>query len=229
MSESVRYEDWVDRYVQHRLSEEEEAEFETALLESPELQQSLETALALHRTLKLAEDLEVEVASDAGASKVAESPFSPHGQRWQPFAMAASVVLAVFSTVMYWRTGVELSDTRTELESLKAPFGSVLTVPVDIMRSASTQEPDVIVRKPDGRALVVLDIEVLPAFTQLTLIHITLRNEDGSLVTQWQAGPPRNGQLSTAIDSALLPIGKVWLELLDASGTLSDRRLVEFR
>jgi hypothetical protein len=43
--------EWVDRYVRDELSVEEIAAFELALLDSPEMQQELETTLALRQLL----------------------------------------------------------------------------------------------------------------------------------------------------------------------------------
>ncbi len=44
--------DWVDRYIRHELSEQEEMSFEEYLLEDVQLQQTLEAALAIREALK---------------------------------------------------------------------------------------------------------------------------------------------------------------------------------
>jgi len=43
--------DWVDRYMRNGLTTEEEAVFETALLDSPDLQLQLETALGIRQAV----------------------------------------------------------------------------------------------------------------------------------------------------------------------------------
>ncbi len=147
--------DWVDRYLRNGLTTDEEAVFETALLDSPDLQLQLETALGIRQAVLL--------QAAAGATEKAYPPPTLDARNhWQPLALAASVVLAVFSTTMYWQVSNKAGMLQSEITAMSQPRTSVLTVPVDIMRSADSQTPDVMVQKPEGNALLVLDVRARP-------------------------------------------------------------------
>ncbi|MDX1554661.1 MAG: hypothetical protein R3212_01410, partial [Xanthomonadales bacterium] len=145
----------VDRYVRDELAPEEMAAFETELLESPDLQEELETVLALRAGLQRES---VQQPATAANDHVSEAMDSRSG--WQRLALAATVVLAVMSTVMWWQAGNEVADLERQLNLMSQPRGDVLTVAVPIMRSAGGQTPDVIVLKPRGQAAILLDIEL---------------------------------------------------------------------
>jgi hypothetical protein len=218
-----RYEAWIDLYLRDELSAEQEAEFETALLETPDLQQALEAALGIRQALLLEHEFQRENA-DIGPIDASLSG----SLKWQPMALAASVLLAVFSTTMYWRVSNQAGDLQIEVDALRQPRGAVLTVPIDIMRSLNSTVPDVIVKKPEGMALVVLDIEASPAVRGLERVQMTLRAEDADPIMTWEAYPGTHGRILSVIDSAALPTGLVWLEMADGP-TVVDRRLIEFR
>lgn len=214
--------EWIDRYLRNELTEEQEAEFETALLDSTQLQQDLEAAMGVRQALLLDEELP---ARDTG--EALDGPMAA-GSRWQSLAMAASVVLAVFSTTMYWRESNQAAGLQSEIAALRQPRGNVLTVPVDIMRSGTDQTPDVIVRKPEGAAIIVLDIEASQAVIGLDTIQMDLREPQGQVLLSWTARADSGGRIRSALDVSTLPAGKLWLEMGQGEKVL-DRRLLEFR
>ncbi len=129
---------------------------------------------------------------------------------------------------MYWKVSNEAGMLRSEIGALHQPRTAVLTVPVDIMRSADTQTPDVIIQKPEGNSLLVLDVELSPAVIALGRARMTLRDTQAAELLAWDSGPFEAGRVTAAFDSHNLPDGKVWLEMSDARGRLLDRRLLEF-
>ena len=213
--------DWVDRYMRNGLTTEEEAVFETALLDSPDLQLQLETALGIRQAVMLHAEL--------GATEKAYPPSTLDARNhWQPLALAASVVLAVFSTTMYWQVSNKAGMLQSEITAMSQPRTSVLTVPVDIMRSADSQTPDVMVQKPEGNALLVLDVELGPAVAALGQVRMSLRDAQALELLAWDSGRFDDGRATVAFDARKLPDGKVWLEMADGQGQVIDRRLLEF-
>jgi hypothetical protein len=259
--------DWVDRYLRNGLTTDEEAVFEAALLDSPDLQLELETALGIRQAVLLqAEEPKAtrrpwlgkraklagpegscalfnaversRLPPQAGAGKrdsllgAAEKAYPPSTldarNHWQPLALAASVVLAVFSTTMYWQVSNKAGTLQSEITAMSQPRTSVLTVPVDIMRSADSQTPDVMVRKPEGNALLVLDVELSPAVAALGRVRMSLRDAQAVELLTWDSGRFDDGRVTVAFDARKLPDGKVWLEMSDGQGRVIDRRLLEF-
>lgn len=222
MAEHPYDSEWIDRYLRNELTEDQEAEFETALLDSTELQQELESAMGVRQALLLDEELPAAVTAEEADGVMAGGP------RWQSLAMAASLVLAVFSTTMYWRVSNQAAGLESEIAALRQPNGNVLTVPVDIMRSSSERTPDVIVRKPEGSAMVLLDIEASQAVIGLDRVHVALREPEGEEVYSWTASPDSRGRIRSVLNAESLPTGKLWLEMGSGDEVL-DRRLLEFR
>ena len=141
---------WVDDYVRDRLSDEDAARFEEALLEDTELQESVEIALGVQEVIRN-EPIPVTESTQLETSG---------RNSWSGLALAASVILAVVSTTLFWRAGVENEQLQSRLEALTQPVVNVLQVPVNIMRSGNQTSPDVIVQIPDGRSAILLDIEL---------------------------------------------------------------------
>jgi len=210
--------DWIDRYVSNLLSAEEETEFELELLESPALQQQVETAMAIRQALVLERDLDQSVFTSKAAP----------GNSWQNLALAASVLLAVFSSTMYWKAGNEVRDLREEVGSPGAPLGGLLTVPVDIMRSSGSQIPDVVIKKPDGNTAVVLDIELGSSTSAMKSVHMNLVDQKGEKLLSWVSEVTATGRAQAVFLTDQLPVGQTWLEMTDADGHVLERRLIEF-
>ena len=217
---------WADSYVRDQLNPGKMAEFEAALLDSPELQQQLETSLGMRRAMSLELDLE----GKAGGHAAVTAPLKPRVRNYLPgMAVAASLLLAMFTTVMYWRADNENSTLLTHMADLSQPSGTVLSVPVDIMRSLGDGVPDVIIKKPEGQAVLVLDIELGRALVGAGPVNLVLRNLQDEELFSWESANTTGGRLSTAFQASSLPEGKVWLELSDAAGKNVDSRLLEFR
>lgn len=221
MAESGKFSDWVDRYVRGALSEAEEAEFENALLDSAELQDELEAALALKETLRRSPDPAVDTG-DVGEEITLKSP------GWQKYAVAAALVLAVLNLGLYWKEASDRAVWQSRYENLSDSLGEVLTVPVEIMRSSNANEPGVIIRKPRGRALVLLDIASRSNAQETGEAGLQLFDESNHLLRSWSAKLDARGRIVTAIPASELPLGRVWLEI-SVPGEPSDRRLIEFR
>lgn len=224
MTERVLQQAWVDRYVRGDLTTEEMLAFETKLLESSTLQQELEIALALQAALKRGRPMESSVA--ANDHSVTAMP--PRAQ-WQHLAMAATLVLAVLSTVMWWKSGAEIAGLERELQGLMQPRGDVLTVAVPVMRSAGSQTPDVIVQKPAGQSAILLDIELGLAARGEAELNLALLNSEDSPILSWQGNPTPEGHASAVIASERIPSSLLWLEISKVGGEVLERRLLEFR
>ena len=221
MTEQNKYIDWVDRYVLDKLSEEEVVEFEEQLLEDASLQTELEAVLLVKEALKL----ENEEAADT--LQLADT--APGRNQWSTMAIAASVLLAVVSTTFYWRTSVEAGHLREQLMALQAPRTSVLNVAVNIMRSAGSTTPDVIIQKPAGNGVIVLDIELSARFQNLNMINFELQTDHSTGGLKWSAPPTPGGRASVVLNSEKVPDGLVHLQMSDASGEVLESRLLEFR
>lgn len=225
MPEHRSQELWVDWYLRDELSAEDEEAFETAMLESPALQQELETALAIRGALQ--KDSMPEHPSPGVSDPMPEKRMG--GAAWRPLALAAAVALAVLSTVMWWKSGIESADLERRLQAHAQPRTDVLTVAVPIMRSASGQSPDVIVQKPAGQAAILLDIELGLQARQEPQLGFELTDSDGGQVLSWQASPASDGRATALINSEQIPASRLWLRISDGEGNLLERRLLEFR
>jgi len=221
MIEQAQYGEWVDRYVRDELSDAEVVVFEEQLLEDTELQSELEAILVIKQALKL------DVTGEMGSAESAENT---HGHnQWSTYAMAASVLLAVVSTTFYWRSSVEAGHLKEQIANLQAPRTSVLNVPVNIMRSGGNSTPDVIIQKPAGQGVIVLDIELSARFQSLDAINFELLTANSTTILKWTAAANSSDRASVVLNSELIPDGLVHLQMSDPSGKLHESRLLEFR
>lgn len=220
MAERMNHNELVDLYVRDELTPQQEAEFEEALLESPELQAEVEAVLAIQQALQ---------REDAGESQMptmAEDTLAG-ASNWQPFALAASVLLAVFSTTMYWKIGNDSINIQRELDKLRQPNTEVLMVSLDIMRSSGNQ-PDAVIQKPASNALLMLDIELNSQGRSQDQIQASFATDAGESVLSWVSPVRHQSVVSVGIYSDQIPDGRLWLELSDPEGQVFDRRLLEF-
>ena len=224
MRDQNYYGEWVDQYLRNKLSEADEEAFETALLESSELQQELETALALRKVLERASE-------DAMASDEADPPqqLLNSGSGWRPMALAASILLAVVSTVMWWKSGNDLATLERQVQAMSEPLTEVLTVPVNIMRSGSQTTPDVIIQKPQGRAAILLDIELGLQAREEAGLNFELVNAEDTTILAWQSAPNAQGRSTAILHSEQMPASMLWLKISTAEGDPIEQRLLEFR
>jgi hypothetical protein len=220
MTDGMNYSKWVDRYVRNELSKEEEFEFEVALLESEELKKELETALGLKQLLKLSEG-QIEDKSSGQAPE--------NRSNWQPYALAASVILAVSSMALYWKANSENLALSERVYALSQPRTGVRVVSVDIMRSASSRTPDVRILKPKGHSTIILDIELAPVSAKADSLSFKLIQDDKSVQLEWDARPDSKERAKVAINNEAVPEGMYWLEISDVEGNFLERRLLEFR
>ena len=223
MTDQTHRQEWVDRYLKDQLSPEDEETFETRLLESQDLQDELEAALALRAVLAR--------ESDQGEAETIQAPPRPFERLagWQPMALAATVALAILSTVMWWKTGNDAAALQQQLATLAQPRSDVLIVAVPIMRSSGGQTPDVIVQKPQGRAAILLDIELGLAAREEESLAFSLVNPEGETVLAWQSAPTPAGRATAVVPSEQIPASRLSLEIGDANGKTLETRLLEFR
>jgi hypothetical protein len=216
--------EWVDRYLLDRMTEDEVVAFETALLESSELQSELEAALATRAALRRVSETEI---NEPAANDIAE--IGRPGVRLQSIALAATLVLAVVSNVMWWNTADRSSEPGNGAFAPGHADTNVLTVAVPIMRSASGQTPDVIVQKPEGPAAIVFDIELGMTARAQPQLEFKFVDLEGTPFLSWHQAPDRNGRATVAIQNFQIPAARFWLEVLGAEGERLERRLLEFR
>ena len=223
MTEHSKDYELVDRYVRNELSADEEAYFEIRMLQSQQLQQHVQNALGIKEALKLDEKLkEPTITAISGSRHSRENP-------WKSMALAASVVLAVLSTLMFVKSSIEVNGLKRQIEELNQPKTSVLIVPVDIMRSTGNGSPDVIVQKPSANTIIQLDIELTRQSQVQSMLRIALYGDGPAPIASWEAAPLANGRTIAFLRSEQMPIGLVKLQISDADGKSLERRVLEFK
>lgn len=221
MTEHSKYNDWIDRYVKDELSDEEVVLFEEQLINDSQLQSQLEAVLVIKEALK---------SDHESGTEFTESEFiSAKRNQWSSMAIAASVVLAVVSTTLYWRTSVEVGHLQQQLTSLKSPRSTVLSVPVNIMRSGGATTAGTIIQKPGDNGVIVLDIELSAGFHKLETINFQLQTDTQTPALEWSAAPNSSGRTTVVLNADVVPDGMVRLTIADPSGDLLESRLLEIR
>lgn len=212
-----------DLYVRDKLSAGEEADFELRMLEDPELQEHVQTALAIRQCLKLGQACDEPGRTDTGMEARGS------GDSWRNWVLAASVLLAVVTTLMLAKSNVESEQLRLRVAELSQPQTSVLSVPVNIMRTLGAGAADVIVQKPPAGSAIQLDIELGADSRNQGLLNFALSSDAGTPIVSWQASPSADGRATVLIRSELIPAGMVQLDIIHPDGNVLDRRLLEFR
>jgi hypothetical protein len=223
MTERLSDIELADMYVRNELTGDDEADFEVRMLQSPQLQQHVQTALAIKESLKLEEKL------GESPSDIRNSEHHKSRNSWGQMALAASVLLAVVSTLMWAKTSIDSNQLKRQITELSQPQALVLTVPVNIMRSFGSDTPDVIVQKPSAGSVIQLDIELSGQSRAQPLLRFTLVSEGQESNVSWQASPSANGRSTVLIRSEQIPTGLVQLQISDVDGNVMDRHLLEFR
>jgi hypothetical protein len=85
-----------------------------------------------------------------------------------------------------------------------------------------------VIQKPRGNALVLLDIASRLPPAAAGDANLQLFDESNHLLRSWTAKADAEGRIVTAVPASELPLGLVWLEI-SVPGAPSDRRLIEFR
>ena len=222
MTKQTSRQGWVDRYMRDEMTVDKMAEFETALMELPGMQQELETVFGLREVLFL------ESKQDSGTDN-RRTVSLPGAGKWQSLALAALVILAVYTTVMLWKVSSELEDLQRQVDLLNTPRSKVLTVPVNIMRSAGGQTPDVIIQKPAGHSAILLDIELGARVRVFERLEFALIDDTGNPILTWTAAPVGDGRASVMLNNEQIPASRLWLQTSSSDGLVIERRLLEFR
>ncbi len=231
--------DWIDRYLRNTLSDQDEADFETALLQSVDLQRAVENVLCIRQALRLQQRTEaanpvvvgnVELVESAAPGKTSDRAKARDDRRnWGSAAMVATVVLGVFSTTAWWQSSQQVAVLQDELAVLSQPRTDVLTVPIDIMRSGGGLTPDAVIEVPVENSVLVLDVELGMQAAGQDKLLARFRDLDRSEIMAWVTGPVENGRIKLVFDAPQMPQGTVWLELSSKNDELLDKRLLEFR
>ena len=222
MNKQTNSREWIDRYLKGQLSDEEVVEFEERLIDDIQLQHELETELALMEAIKL--------DSETGANVTELKNSVTNVNQWSSMAIAASVLLAIVSTLFYWRTSVETGHLQQQLAELRAPRTSVLNVLVNTKRANNKSNPVAIVQKPGEHAEIILDIELPAGFPGLDSIGFELRSNKPEADLAWTATGPNPNRIKVALNSELIPSGMIELHTLDPSGKLKEEiYILEFR
>lgn len=224
MTDARAITDRVDRYVRGEFDGVETAAFEAELLESPRLQDALEVSLGLQRLVEGGLD---EPAAEANLPRAPGDAAGGSAPHWTAWAIAASIVLAATMGTFLWRSELENTRLQSRLAELDQPVQAVLTVPLDVMRSASTRTPDVRIRKPAGGALLILDVEVAAQLLDAGALRLELRDSSGAVLRDWSGAPGESGRIELALRTDQLPDGVLELRMSDPASAASDSRLVE--
>jgi len=229
MTESTEMAQRVDRYVRGEFDEAETAAFEAELLESPAMQDALEVALGLQRVTQFefepasAEVFPLPTPAAAALSRPAGPRETSPG--WRNWALAASVVLAVTSTTLLWRADSQNARLQARVDELGQPLVEVLTVPVDVVRSADPAAPDVRIRR-SAAALLVLDVEVAAQLAGAGTLHLQLSGPDGTVLSSGNTAPTADGRVAIALRMDNLPDGTFTLRIGAAdTGAVQTRRV----
>ena len=212
----------VDRYVRNEMTGDEEADFELRILKSPQLQEHVQIALAIKESFKLEEMLGESYSGTNNTNR-----YNP-GNSWVQMTLAASVLLAVVSTLMWAKFNVESNQLKRQIAELNRPQTSVLTVPVSIMRSSGSGTSGVIVQKPSDGSIIQMDIELSAQSQAQDLLRFTLVSSASEPFIRWQESPTTNGGLTVLIRSEQIPTGLVQLQISDVAGNILDRYFLEF-
>lgn len=209
---------WVDRYVLNELSEDESVIFEAAMFESAALRRDVEVALSLQAVLGLDDAASESVqTSSPGASR--------RVQPWQPWAVAASVLVGVLGGAMWFKSASEISELHDQVAELSRSYDEVVVKRLDLTRSGGGTRGTPVL-KPPGNALLVLDIELSPRTKDLDHAQIKLIDDAGQLISSWSGATTDRDRLSLGVRSSRLAEGPLLVEILDAEGTkLEEMRL----
>lgn len=212
---------WADSYVRDKLSEEQVADFEVAMLESPAIQDQVEEALHIRQLLDCHPD---KRKSRSRNFFQARSGFI----NWLPAALAASLLAALVSTALFVQSRQQLGHLQDQLTAALAPTTRVMTVPIDIMRSVGNG-PQVVVQKPAGASAIMLEIELPPQFRELEIIQFQLRPESSTSILAWNSTPGPDGRTQVVLPSQSVPEGLVYLDIQAPGIMQPESRLLKFR
>lgn len=151
----IQAEGWVDRYVRNELNEADTEAFEHFMLDHPEVQDQVLTAMTLKQGLPQA--LSAIEKSGTGASWFTRLL----GGGLQPAFSLAGAALAVTFAVLFVIANTEVNQLEDRISALQGPQGDIATAYLPQVRSASAAafEPVAVVpEKSSGWALLQLEL-----------------------------------------------------------------------
>lgn len=214
----------VERYVGNHMRAQEEALFEEHLLTSIELQNEVEVALAMQQALK-------HDSARPKSELSAASTRNRNSNRWQTYALAASVTMAVLTGYLYFDQAKENKSLQAGLESARQPNTNVALIPVRVFRSAENSSDkrtaDLVVRKPPPGSVVVLDIELDSLAQQQAQLSATLADESLAELASWSIFPgSQHTQIVLPVEQ--IPDGLIRLNLLGQDDSLVRTQWIQF-
>ncbi|KAA9134109.1 hypothetical protein F3N42_00745 [Marinihelvus fidelis] len=225
MADPGHMKDKVDLYVAGALSDEETAEFELQMMSSTELQDEVEAALALR--------VAVEKAPGADGTSEAIRATGRFSAPMARYATAASVLLAIVSVALFWRSNSEVRTLREMLDTTGAPYSSVVQVRLDsgAMRSAGTPGNVRVIQVPPQDGLVLFSLDVPLELAASPAVDLELAFSSGHPSLDLAATPQPNGKVLVAIPARSVPTGRATLLLRSTNGTdaVSNAIDLEFR
>ncbi|MCG8434792.1 MAG: hypothetical protein MJA83_12240 [Gammaproteobacteria bacterium] len=208
----------MERYLTGNMTPEEQAAFEQRYLYDTALLDELENADRLGTAFKRA----------AGQGVVTRAPQNTiaRGDWMKPFAMAASVLLAVTVIVAGLTYQTLLSEKEknslltAELNRILAPKGNTLILPISAVRSGGLSDsPDYAVSLADETSWLVLSVDTgIQAYDSFA---VKVSDESGEVWQQDALLPDAFGALNISIHSSRLEDGVYKLEVT-GTGTGAD-------
>ena len=175
-----------DRYVNDNLSPAEVKEYELRLLEGPEMLDDLEDTLVLKKALKL-DQARSHIYQNAGVPEIGSRP------NWMQWALAASVVLLVFSSAFHLTSRNDNKFLKNLVTQLEQPRDNIIIATVKIMRSANNKVPGSIILLPNKNSTVLLEIELGSRSRAAQQLLFKLESEDKSINLTWSGSPDVGG------------------------------------
>jgi hypothetical protein len=181
--------DMLDAYLQGKLPPEQQAAFESFIIDKPELLEQAELGLLMHEGFR---------ANETGSQvpKASQPPKSRAVPQWRLAAAAAILSIGLGSLIGYSVGGFGQGDS---IDGLLA--SQIVNLPITRSESA----PIIEVTVADDTELVILRVS-LPD-PELRAYAVSISGEAGPVGAPAKVEPDGGGMLSIAVNAADLPAG----------------------
>lgn len=186
--------DMLDAYLQGKLPPEQQAEFETFIIDQPQLLEQAELGLLMQEGFRASES----------SAKVSRSRAAP---QWRLAAAAAIVSIGVGSLFGY-SIGSGDADRRGSIDGLLA--SQIVNMP--ITRSDTSRPIDVMV--DEDAALIILRVPL--ADPESRAYEVAVSGDAGPVATKTRVRPDGGGVLTLAVSAASLAPGEYLITVDDA-------------
>lgn len=201
--QQIQAEGWVDRYVRNELDDADLQAFELFMLDHPEVQDEVLTAITLKQGLP--EALSAIEKSGTGSSWLSRLI----GTGLQPAFGIAGSALAVTFAVLFIMANSEVNELEGQLNAMQGPQGDIATAYLPQVRSADAAafEPVAVVpAKSSGWALFQLELGYVEA--ERFDIDINAWGDDVVVATVSDVQRSADDLLTVAVPAAQLPVGE---------------------